>query len=294
MSSPSSLQTKTKKWKKKMMASSSSQAKENSFKKNNREKKMQRKEGAYLFSLASTFGMKHSSCLPLSTFLQPWAVHLPQALCPTSPRSSMLLKLRSSPELWRWSEQEMKWERYEGKILGQRRGLKNPWAGEEDGVFGSSPKQLERPHPELVHWWLLVHSNPVKALRENERGDITQFTTKIGGKTSLGSQLFCFLKFHSQLSIWWPIMPFLTLNCLTWQITLMYCAHPNSSQAPHQAKTALYLTHSIIPNVFTKGKGREEKHQQQTTPECSHSCNWICAFCVSWNEWVVPSCVVST
>jgi hypothetical protein len=25
-----------------------------------------------------------------------------------------------------------------------------------------------------------------------------------------------------------------------------------------------------------------------TTPECSHSCNWICAFCVSWNEWVAP------
>ncbi len=109
------------------------------FKKNNREKKMQRKEGAYLSSLASTFGMKHSSYLPLSTFLQRWAVHLPQALCPTSPRSSMLLKLRSSPELWRWSEREMKWGRYEGKILGQRRGLKNPWAGEED-VFLSHPQ----------------------------------------------------------------------------------------------------------------------------------------------------------
>jgi hypothetical protein len=27
-------------------------------------------------------------------------------------------------------------------------------------VFGSSPKQVEQPHPELVHWWLLVHSNP--------------------------------------------------------------------------------------------------------------------------------------
>jgi hypothetical protein len=34
----------------------------------------------------------------------------------------------------------------------------------------------------------------------------------------------------------------------------MYGAHPNSSQAPHQAKAALYLTQSIIPNVFTKGK----------------------------------------
>jgi hypothetical protein len=26
-------------------------------------------------------------------------------------------------------------------------------------VFGSSPKQLEQPHPKLVHWWLLVHSS---------------------------------------------------------------------------------------------------------------------------------------
>ncbi len=40
-------------------------------KKNHRkEKKMQRKEGAYLSSLASAFGMKCSSCFFLSTFLQ--------------------------------------------------------------------------------------------------------------------------------------------------------------------------------------------------------------------------------
>jgi len=25
--------------------------------------------------------------------------------------------------------------------------------------LGSSPKRLEQPHPELVHWWLLVHSS---------------------------------------------------------------------------------------------------------------------------------------
>jgi hypothetical protein len=28
-------------------------------------------------------------------------------------------------------------------------------------VFGLSPKQLEQPHPELVHWRLLVHSSLV-------------------------------------------------------------------------------------------------------------------------------------
>jgi len=73
-------------------------------------------------------------------------------------------------------------EKGAGKSLGRGRGC----------VFVSSPKRLERPHPEQVHWWLLVHSNPVKALRENERGDETQFTTKIGGKTSLGPSYFVF------------------------------------------------------------------------------------------------------
>jgi hypothetical protein len=45
-----------------------------------------------------------------------------------------------------------------------------------------------------------IYVAAVKALREQERGDETQFTTKIGGKT-IQSQLFCFVKFHSQLSI---------------------------------------------------------------------------------------------
>jgi hypothetical protein len=42
---------------------------------------------------------------------------------------------------------------------------------------------------------------------KKKRGVETQFTTKIGGETSLDSQLFCFLKFHSQLRIWCLIMP---------------------------------------------------------------------------------------
>jgi hypothetical protein len=35
------------------------------------------------------------------------------------------------------------------KSLGKGRGC----------VFGSSPKQFERLHLELVHWWLLVHTS---------------------------------------------------------------------------------------------------------------------------------------
>ncbi len=61
------------------MASSSSQAKKK--KKKHKEKKKQRREGAYLSSLTSTFGMKRSSCLLLSMFLQRWDLHLPQAMC---------------------------------------------------------------------------------------------------------------------------------------------------------------------------------------------------------------------
>jgi hypothetical protein len=92
--------------------------------------KMQRKEGAYLFSLASTFEMKCSSCLLLSTFFQRWALHVLSTL--SSPRSfnvelSMFLQhwalhlpqacvgklctTRSSTELWKWSEWKMRWER---------------------------------------------------------------------------------------------------------------------------------------------------------------------------------------
>jgi hypothetical protein len=39
-------------------------------KKKHTKKKMQRREGAYLSSFASAFGMKHSSCLLLSMFFQ--------------------------------------------------------------------------------------------------------------------------------------------------------------------------------------------------------------------------------
>ncbi len=39
-----------------------------------------------------------------------------------------------------------------------------------------------------------IYLAAVKALREKEGGDETQFTTKIGGKTSLGPSYFVFLK----------------------------------------------------------------------------------------------------
>jgi hypothetical protein len=39
-----------------------------------------------------------------------------------------------------------------------------------------------------------IYVAALKALRTKERGDETQFTTKIGGKTSFESQLFRFVK----------------------------------------------------------------------------------------------------
>jgi hypothetical protein len=46
-----------------------------------------------------------------------------------------------------------------------------------------------------------IYVAAVEALRKKERQDETQFTTKIGGKTSLGPSYFRFVKFHSQLRI---------------------------------------------------------------------------------------------
>jgi len=49
-------------------------------KKHKKEKQMQKREGAYLSSPTSTFGMKHSFCLLLSTFLKPCVLRLLEAL----------------------------------------------------------------------------------------------------------------------------------------------------------------------------------------------------------------------
>jgi len=65
----------------------------------------------------------------------------------------------------------------------------------------------------------------LQALRKKERGDETQFSANIGGKTSLGPSYFVFVKFHSHLHIWCPIMPKLAVLAplIGWllQITLM-------------------------------------------------------------------------
>ncbi len=67
----------------------------------------------------------------------------------------------------------------------------------------------------------------MEALRKKERQDETQFTTKIGEKTSLGSQLFPFVKFSFPVTHTFdgPIMPKLAvlapLNHMTLWITLV-------------------------------------------------------------------------
>jgi len=134
----------------------------------------------FLFTFA--FGMKRSSCLLLSMFLQCWALHLPETFCVASLRTSKLLKLRSSPELWRWSKQEMRCENEVTEVGGEKNGVKNrvqKTLGRGRGfVLGSSPKWLERPHPELVHWWLLVYSSQVLML--NHMSLVNQMTIFLG------------------------------------------------------------------------------------------------------------------
>ncbi len=47
-----------------------------------------------------------------------------------------------------------------GENFEAEKGAEKPLRRGTGYVFGSSPKRLEQPHPELVHWWLLVHSSP--------------------------------------------------------------------------------------------------------------------------------------
>jgi hypothetical protein len=47
-----------------------------------------------------------------------------------------------------------------GENFGREQGAEKSMGKGKGYVFGSSPKQLELPHPQLVHWWLLVHSSP--------------------------------------------------------------------------------------------------------------------------------------
>jgi len=88
-----------------MMASSSFEVEEEEKKNIERKKTIEKKNnvekgGSLLFS----------SCFYIwdETLLLPSPLHLPQALCLTSPRNFVLFKLRSSPKLWRWSEWEMR------------------------------------------------------------------------------------------------------------------------------------------------------------------------------------------
>jgi len=48
--------------------------------------------------------------------------------------------------------------------VGQRRGEKKKHLG-QGGC--SSAKRAERAHPQLVHWWLLIHSSPGSDSRES-------------------------------------------------------------------------------------------------------------------------------
>jgi len=61
----------------------------------------------------------------------------------------------------------------------------------------------------LVEVGLKIYVAAVEALRKKEREDETQFTTKIGGKISLGPRLpiISFWKFSFPVKIWCPIMP---------------------------------------------------------------------------------------
>jgi hypothetical protein len=53
--------------------------------------------------------------------------------------------------------------------------------------FGSSPKRLQRPHPQLVHWWLLVHSSLANLPNSYSLGNV------VDANSPISIVIFCIL-----------------------------------------------------------------------------------------------------
>jgi hypothetical protein len=125
-------------------------------KKNHRKEKKNTKKGG-----SSPFFSRF--CIWDETFLLISTLHIPStlsfspssSLMSTSPQSCMLLKLGSSPELWRWNEREMrKGGRRGGEVcrrenFGAEKGAEKSLSRGRGCVFDSSSKRLEQSHPEL-------------------------------------------------------------------------------------------------------------------------------------------------
>jgi hypothetical protein len=59
-------------------------------------------------------------------------------------------------------------------MLEQRRGTEKSLGKGRGCGFGSSPKWLERPHHELVHWWLLVYTRDLALAQLSSVEDLKQ------------------------------------------------------------------------------------------------------------------------
>ncbi len=71
-----------------------------------------------------------------------------------------------------------------GENFGAEKGAEKSLGKGRGCVFGSSPKRFEWPHPELVHWWLLVYSS--RPLRHSR-------IMVMSNKIRLGARLFGFI-----------------------------------------------------------------------------------------------------
>jgi hypothetical protein len=133
---------------------------------------MQRRELTILLSLLLlgwstplSFSSPRSLNVELCTFLQCWALQLLQALCHEALwgwSSRALLSSRDGVSA-KWGEGARKGGRYVGgENFGVEKGPEKSLGRGRGWVFDSYTKRLERPYPQLVHWWLLVHSSPKK------------------------------------------------------------------------------------------------------------------------------------
>jgi hypothetical protein len=132
---------------------------------------------------------------------------------------------------------------YEGKILGQRRGLKNPWAGEEDGFLVHSQNGLNG----LILNWCIGGCWFTPAQKKGHTLDASQSLMSSSTRT-FGCRCMCVSQ--NVFTSWSTCLeePFLFLvcygHCFLWRTI-----HYNTIPGPLESTNILKLTYFIIQHT---------------------------------------------
>jgi hypothetical protein len=118
-----------------------------------------------------------------------------------------------------------------------------------------------------------IYVAAVEALRKKESHDETEFTSKIGGKTSLGSQIFCFIKFS------FPVTRLLPYHAETNRsrsliVGLYEISIVESFRGKKRTRKACFVCLCNEVNDYRRSYLQNCKAGKLLTPKCAwHLCN---------------------